>query len=400
MRQRPSFQFGDPLGWHCGRVAGQALLPGTAVLEVLAASAALASPDISSNGGLVIGAVFVAPLLLGGAATKTAQCSLDVAMGTVQLSKVAGVEDSAAAAQQFAHASIERPSQDVPLQQVPQRAAAGLTQLTPLAAPLLLADARMPRQQRQLLAQAEAGKLSDGSLLAVAPLDATLQLAAVGSESHRNPSQVFIPSGLQACRTPALDMCFASTVTGYWASSAADGGTGSHRLTAADDDAVGSTACIGMQFKLASLAAEAGSHIAPSAPLDYGASDVLYELSQAVESPATPATPKDAAAAGRCRLRLRNAQPVSAASAALAALQALGDASTPQGHPIVHIEPSVGFPHDVVPLMRTARLEQPALSAHLRGTLTAFSCVLYQILMCYAGPCVCCLDPQQTSYCH
>ena len=346
-----------------------------AVLEVFAASAALAGPDISGDTGTVVGAVaFLAPLLLDGPAMKAASCSLDLATGTVQLSRTAG-EDSPAPAQHFAHASVERPGQGMPCDKslhplALHRAAARLTVLTALASQSLLADARRPRLQRQRLAQADVGKCGDDTLLPVAPLDATLQLAAVGSNCHEILRQLLIPSGLQACRAPALNTCTISCPRVYWGSAAADGGSrSSHGLTAADGGAAGGTELIGMQFKPTNVATHIRSHIVQSAPSGLGAADVLYELCWAVASPAVPALEDAAAmAGGQCLLRLRTRQPGSSLSAALAALQSLGKADTRHGQPDAHIKPAHGCDQAVQALLRTARLEHPAIGAHLRGT--------------------------------
>ena len=361
----------------CGRVAGRALLPGTAVLDIFAAAAALSSLDIGRSSASVIGgAVFVAPFLLGGAATVTTQCSLDLATGAVRISKAAE-DDSTGAAQHYAHASIERPHEQVPVRQQqlllkPRRAGPKLTALTALAAPSHFAPVRLPGQHRQLLAETGEGEGGDGTLLAVAPLDATIQLTAVDSRSSTNPRQLDIPSGLQVYKPPAQHCCSAPTIAAYSASSATDGVTSSHRLTAAHDATAESTALVGMHFKPTNLAGETGAFVAPSDPSDH----FLYELCQTVVSPVTATVPNHAGAAGGpvC-LQLHVDGPGSAAAAALATAQALATASMQHGQPAAYIQPMRGSGQGLQALLRTVRLEQPAICVRLAGTPTALPCI-------------------------
>ena len=353
----------------CCRIAGRALLPGTAVLDIFAAAAALTNPALSTDGLKVISAVFVAPLQIGGAAANAAHCSLDMATGTVQLSTAS----AANSAQHLAHAGVENASQHVPLQQAPLLAASGrassaLTLNTPLEAVMLVTNAPGPRKQTQPLAGAVAGKSEAGTVLAVAPLDATLQLAAVGDTGYSFPGQLFIPSALQACKAPARDTRVFVNPTGYWACAATDSARSSYRLAhaAADSEVAGSTALTGVQFKPAGSSAKTCSTAFGSSDR-CDSSDVLYELCRVVVKPMASARSDAAAASSQCRLRPLAAQPGSATAAAVAALHALGGAGMQNGRAVVLIEPPVGSGQGLEALLRTARLEQPALSVHLTG---------------------------------
>ena len=353
------------------------MLPAAAVLDLLISAASLGMRGGSPSDTLVLSStVFAAPVLLGESASQLVQCSVEMPTGTALLSTPhsAGSPD---ARQIFAHASIigqgdSRQTFTVALQH-PRLGPAKIAVRAQLA---------MARPLRPRFAAAVPGTHADGTLVPVAPLDCTLQLAAISSGGRNAAPQshtVLVPSELQACKTSFIVPPALACPSAYWAAATRDAvfGSNSHQLSAADGELAAATALAGVHFKPFRLMADARS--ASKTIGLHGAPDVLFELCQIVVSPDDIAT-EGPAPTSQARLQLRQRWPTSAASAALMVLQTGG---APTQHAAAAV-PAMHFKSGseaVRALLQTARLEQPRLGAISTGAT---------LPMCYSHmPCIC-----------
>ncbi len=351
----------------CGRISGIAILPGAAVLDLVVSAAILSMRDGSASRQLLLSdASFVAPMPLADSVQQLARCSLDLAAGTARLSRPRFGSEPAlrcASASMQCHSDAK---QQCAATTDSCRASAAAHSVSPQHA------AGTSLQQR--LAQAAPDIIRDHTMLPVAPLDCTLQLSAVRSHNHRDSSRnhtVLVPSGLQACFAPSsAELHGATSSQAHWASEAPDGArdSSSHWLASASDKVFPATALEGVQFKPLRLESSAAGDPHPAGLSMHDVPELLYELSPLVVSPASSAA-ADAAPCLQTTLQLQSHRPASAASAALMALQTLGESDAAHGTAGRQAATLEGGGQAVDALLRTARLEQPGLSAALTGRM-------------------------------